>query len=167
ERAEVGDLQLAVLERVAHRVLHEGVRDDDEVTGDPGAGEERGDGREMRARPELLLAVDDEAKEGRPENEGKDAFHRERLPDDAARESGEARPVGAELEFERDAGRYADGEVDAEHAQPEARRRGRFLVVLAQRADLEEQREEREAHGELREEIMEGDGEAELQTVPE
>jgi len=97
----------------------------------------------------------------------KDAFHRKRLADDAAGEGREARPVGAELEFQWDTGSDPDREVDAQHPQPEARRRGRLGVVFPHRADLEEQREEREPHGELREEIVEGDGEAELQTMPE
>ena len=73
------------------------------------------------ARPELLLAEEEQAEERRLREEREHALHREREADHAAGVVGEARPVGAELELHRDAGDDADDEVDPEDARPEAR----------------------------------------------
>ena len=108
-------------DRMADRMLHERVRADDEVARQPAADEERHGGSEMPARTEPLLAEHEQAEKRRFEEEREQPFHRERLADDAAGVAREGRPVGAELELHRHAGDDADGEVDAEDADPEAR----------------------------------------------
>src|SRR5439155_21427852 len=80
--------------------------------------------------------------------------------DHAAGEFGEALPVGAELELHRDAGDDAGAEIQSENADPEPRRR-----VLA--AQAQEEDEQREPHRELRKQVVVGDGEAELEAMPE
>ena len=81
----------------------------------------------MKAAPkwaqlgEALLAEEEEAEESRLEEEGEDAFHGQRLADDAAGAARELRPVGAELEFHGNAGDDAEEEVDGEDFRPEAR----------------------------------------------
>src|SRR5207244_13489981 len=62
----------------------------------------------------------EEAQEGRFEEEGEDAFHGERLPDDAAGTARESRPVGPELELEGDAREDPHSEVDREDASQAA-----------------------------------------------
>jgi hypothetical protein len=81
----------------------------------------------MKAAPqciqlgEALFAEEEEAEEGRFEEEGEDAFHGEGLADDAAGAARELRPVGAELELHGNAGDDAEQEVDGEDLGPEAR----------------------------------------------
>ena len=65
------------------------------------------------------LAEQEHAEEGRLGEEGEDAFHEERLPDDAAGVVREARPVGPELELHRDAGDDAGCKGDREDLRPE------------------------------------------------
>jgi hypothetical protein len=121
----------------------------------------------MEPRPEPLPAVEEQAEEGRLEEEGEHAFHGQRLADDPSGEVAEPGPVGPELELERDPGDHADGEVHAEDAGPEAR----SLVVERApgpvRLQLEEEDEERQPHRQLGEQVVVGDGEAEVQAMPE
>src|SRR5262245_52673408 len=138
-------------------MLHERVRHDNEVAGDQGA-EKDGEGRpEVRARTEALFSEEEEAKKARLEKEGEESFHRERLPDHAAREVRELGPVRPELELERDSRHDAGREVEPENASPEAR----ALIVpsiscssvgAAERHPFEDDDQERESHRELREE---------------
>ena len=72
----------------------------------------------MHSRAQALFAKYEQAQEGRFEEEGKHSFHRQRLTDHAAGGLGEARPVGAELKFHRDAGHHAHGEIDGEDFRP-------------------------------------------------
>jgi len=48
------------------------------------------------------------------------AFHGQGLTDYAAGETGEARPVRAELELHGNAGDHAEDKIDSENASPEA-----------------------------------------------
>jgi hypothetical protein len=105
-----------------------------------------------------------EVEEGSLEKKGENSFHRKRLADDATRGSREAGPVRAELELHRDAGDHAEGKAQAKQLQPEPGGAIGFCVS-AQGHGLEHQDEQRQPHGELRKEIVEGGGEAELQTV--
>ena len=77
----------------------------------------------------------------------------------------EARPVGAELEFHGDAGDHAHGEIDGEDLRPEARRAIVVLVAGAQRHGFQNHDQQRQAHGQLRKEVMKGDGESEMQPM--
>ena len=152
---------------VAHRMLHEGVRADDEVAGEPAADEEREGGQEVPAPPEAPLPEHQQPEEARLQEEREQAFHRERVSDDASGVSREVRPVGAELELHRDAGDDADGEVDAEDADPEARGPIPPAVAGAEAESLHQDDEQGQAHRQLRKQVVEDDGEGELQPVPE
>src|SRR5437870_9334866 len=133
--------------RVAGRVLHPRTGGDDEVAREPRAQEDECGGEPVPPAPEPPLAEEEEGQEGRLEEEGEDAFHGERLADDATGRAREARPIGPELELERDARHDAHGEVDRDAAPPEAR--GAVVVRLAgpERARLEDRGAEREPQG--------------------
>jgi hypothetical protein len=93
------------------------------------------------------------------------AFHDKRLADDAARRPRERRPVGAELEFHRDAGHDAEREVDPEDLRPKARDLVVAFVGSRDGQRLDHDDEWRQAHRELWEEIVERHREGELQAV--
>ena len=164
--AEAGEQDLAVrAEPVADRVLHPGVGGDDEEAGEPGAGEDQEGGEPVGLGPEALLPEEEDAQEAGLEEEGEHAFHGEGLADHAAGGFGEARPVGAELELHGDAGDHAHGEIDGEDFGPEAGGAVVVLVAGAQRHGLEDQDQQRQSHGELREEVVKRHGEGEVQAV--
>lgn len=146
-------------------VLHPGVGNDDEETGDPGADEDHERRAEVSEFREALLAEEEEAEEGRFEEESEDAFHSKRLADDPARASRELRPVGAELEFHRNAGHHAEQEVDGEDFRPEARGLIPALLPGTQSDELHGHHQQRQAHRELREQIVERDRESKVNTV--
>ena len=150
---------------VADGMLHPRVGDDDEEAGDPRAEPDHDRGEPVQALRDALFAVKEEAEKRRLEKEAEDAFHGQRLADDAARKPGEARPVGAELELHGNAGNHAHDEVDAEDAAPETRRAIPYFAARAQRHRLERDDEQSQAHGELRKQIVEGDGEGKMQPV--
>ena len=114
---------------------------------------------------EALFAVEEEAEEGRLQEEGEGAFHGQRLTNDATREAREMRPVGTELEFHGNAGDDAEDEADAEDLRPEARRGVIAFVVLPQTNRLQRHHQRGQAHGELREEVVEGSGKCEVQPM--
>ena len=168
EGPEVAELQGAVGgDDVAHRVLHERVGADDEVAGQPAPGEQGQGGEEVPARTEAPLAEDQEPEEARLQEEREQAFHREGVADDPAGIAGEVGPVGAELELHRDARDDADGEVDAEDADPESRGVVPPAVSGAEADRLHDDDEQRQAHRQLREQVVEHDRERELQSMPE
>ena len=108
---------------VADRVLHEGVGADDEVAGQPGAGEQRDRGHQVRRAGSAAArrrragrgSVDSRKKANSPSIASV-------CPMTLAGERRESRPVGAELELHRDARDDADDEVDGEDPDPEPRR---------------------------------------------
>ncbi len=76
-----------------------------------------------------------------------------------------SRPVRAELKFHGDASDDPDGKVDAEDARPEFRRAIVAFVVGAQKFGLEIDDEQGEAHGQLRENVMERYREGKMQPM--
>jgi hypothetical protein len=161
-------LQPAVgVDRVTDRMLHERIRGDNEVAGQPAAEQQRERGDGMAAPPQTPLAEHEQAEERRFEEEGEHAFHRQRLPDDAAGDLREARPVRAELKLHRQAGDDADGEVDAEDPNPEPRRVVPLRAPGAERCSLHDDDEQRQSECQLRKQIVVDDGEGELHPVPE
>ena len=127
-RIQDEDLEVHQAERpvrgdpVPDRMLHEGIRRDDEVAGDPASDEESHRGQEVPDPREPPLAPDEQRQEARFEEEREEPLHRERLPDHAARVATEPGPVGAELKLHGDARDHADREVDAEDPDPEPSR---------------------------------------------
>jgi len=166
EGPEAGDFVDALgVDRVGDGVLHPGVGDDDEEAREPGAAEDEEGGEPVHAAGEAVLAEEKETEEGGLEEEGEDAFHGEGHADDAAGAAGELRPVGAELELHGNAGNNAEDEVDGEDLGPEAGGDVVLFLAGAEGEGFEDDDQEREAHGELREEIVVGDGEAEVDAV--
>ncbi len=70
-------------DRVAGRVLHEGVGHQDEKAREPAPRRHADGGQEMLARPEPLFSPDEGTDERALQEEGEHAFHRQRLAHDA------------------------------------------------------------------------------------
>ena len=119
----------------------------------------------MAAGAETLFAKEQQSQERGLQKKRKDTFHGERLADDAAGGSGEARPVRAELEFHRDAGHDPDGEVDSENPGPEPRGTVVMIIAGAQPNGFQDYDEQRQAHRELREDVVVGNGERKMQAM--
>src|SRR6185312_13329436 len=100
-------------------MLHPGVGGGDEV-----ARKQRAAGHGKRGEPMQPGGYPAASEEQNPEKagfqkEGERPFEREREAEDATGKGGELAPVGAELEFQRDAGNHADGKGKRENAGPE------------------------------------------------
>ena len=119
----------------------------------------------MGARAKALFTEQEQAQETGLEEEGEYAFHGERLADYAAGHFREFRPVGAELKFHGNAGNYAHGEADAEDFRPETRSAIPLFVAAPEGDCFEDQDQKSETHGELRENVVERDGEGELKAM--
>jgi hypothetical protein len=166
EVPEAGELDFVMgTEPITYGVLHPGIGGDDEVAAQPGAEEDEESGPPVSDAAELFFAVKEEAEEGGLEEEREKAFHGESLSDEAAGGFGEIGPVGAELKFHGDAGDDAEGEVDAEDFGPETCGAREVFVVGAESDGFEDDDEQGQAHGQLREEIVESDGKGEVQTM--
>src|SRR3974390_3358555 len=75
------------------------------------------------------------------------------------------RPVGAELEFHRNAGHDAEHEVNAEDSSPEAGALVIHRVVTSQCNRLEHHDEQGQAHGQLWKQVVEGGCKREAEAV--
>ena len=166
QRPKARQQNLAVRsQRVADRMLHPGVRRHDEESGKPRSQEDQEAREPVPSGSQLLFAEEKQTQETRLQEERKHALHRQRLADNAAGGLRKARPIGAELEFHGDAGDHAHGEVDGEDSRPEARRAIVVFVARAQRQRLQHYQQQRQSHGQLRKDVVEGDGESEMQPV--
>src|SRR5262249_31322330 len=146
-------------------VLHPRVGGNDEESGQPGTDADQKSGDPVAFWPEPLLAENQQPEEARFEKEREYTLHGQGLPDDTPSGFGETRPIGAELEFHRDAGYHSEGEVDGEDPDPKA---SRVVVVLASRAErdrFQNQDQQRQAHGQLGEQVMKSNREGEVQAV--
>src|SRR5205814_591359 len=119
----------------------------------------------MSDASEFFLAKEKESKKTRFEEERKYAFHCERLSDNTSCGFRKLRPIGAKLKFHGNSGHHAHGKVDAENFCPESRRLVVVLVAGAQSFGLQINQEQRQTHGQLRENIVEGYREGEVQPV--
>ena len=75
------------------------------------------------------------------------------------------RPVSAELKFHRDTRNYSHHKVDPENARPEPGCLVIAFVIVTQRHGLEIDDQRCDAHRQLREQVMEGDGKGKVQAV--
>jgi hypothetical protein len=150
---------------VAGGMLHPGVGGDDEEPGEPRAGEDQKRGDPVGLRPEALLSEQERAEEAGFQEKRKHAFHGQSLSDHPSGRFGEAGPVGPELKLHGDAGDHAHGEIDRKYFCPEPGRAVVMLVSSAHGHGLEHQDQQRQPHGQLRKEVMKGDGECKMQTV--
>ena len=152
---------------VAHRMLHEGVRGHDEESRGPSPQEDQ-EGREpVGPGRKPLPAEEEEGQEGRLQEEGENAFHGQGLADYTARSLRESGPVRAELELHGDSGDDPHGEVDPEYLPPEVRSPVESLIPAPERPGLQDEDEQTQAHCELGEEVVVGDGEGEVKPVVE
>ena len=71
---------------------------------------------------QAVPAEEEQADEGRLQEEGENAFYGERRAENVADIMGVVAPIGAELEFHRHAGRDAHREIDPKERSPEFRR---------------------------------------------
>src|SRR6266478_6306110 len=99
-------------------MLHERVRDKNEVAREPTPERNRDCSRKMSARPEPFLAPDQRANERALEKEREHSFHRQRLSNYSAGIFGKIRPVRSELKFHRNAGDDTDGKIESEDFRP-------------------------------------------------
>src|SRR5213593_1336709 len=99
-------------------MLHERIRDQNEVPGDLAAECDRDRSREMATRPESFLTPDQCADERALQEEREHSFHRQRLSDYATSVFRKVRPVRSELKFHRNAGDDADREIESEDLGP-------------------------------------------------
>src|SRR5271168_4822334 len=146
-------------------MLHPRVGEDDQVAGKPGADKHHQRGDPVEARAQTLFAEEEQAEERGFQEKGKHAFHGEGLADHAAGGFRELRPVCAELKFHRDAGDHAEGKADAEDFGPETRGVVPAFVAGAQSDGLQDEDQQGKSYGELRENVMEGDGECEEEAM--
>src|SRR5580658_1711828 len=115
----------------------------------------------MAARAEPFFSVKKKSEECGFEEESEHAFHGQSLTDYASGEAGEVRPVGAKLKFHGNSSDHAQQEIDAENLCPEARRLIVDLILATKTQGLKNNNQGRETHGQLREKIVEGNGECE------
>src|SRR5581483_8173231 len=149
----------------AHGILHPGIGCDNEKSRKPGAEKYRYRRPPLHRLTEALPAVKKKSKECGLEKEGKHSFHCQRLADHAAGEPGKMRPVRAELEFHGDPSHHSQNKVNAENPGPEAGCVVVTAVIAANGYGLQDHDQQRQAHGELRKEVMESNGKGKVQTV--
>jgi hypothetical protein len=161
---QVGELRpsLRRVEAVPDRVLHEGVRREDEVRRQDGAGRHDPHGGQMQALRQAVPAEDPEADEGRLQEEGEEALQRERRAEDVPDESRVVGPVHPELELLHDAGDHAHGEVDQEDLPEEVRELEVVRLARPVPRGLEDRGARDEPDGEGHEEEVVDRGEPEL-----
>ena len=70
------------------------------------------------ATGQALFSREEQAEECRLQKERKNAFHGQRLADDASGHARKLGPVGSELKFHRNSCNYAHDEIDPENARP-------------------------------------------------
>ncbi len=113
--------------------------------------------------PTAVPAEDEHGEEAGLEEEGEDALGGERRAEDVADEARVGRPVRAELELHDDAGGDADGEVEREDLGPELRRGLVEGLLRAQEPALEVDQHHTHADRQRREDVVEHDGQRELE----
>src|SRR5882724_8244787 len=115
-------------------MLHERIRDQNEVPGDLAADCDRDRSREMATRPESFLTPDQCADERALQEEREHSFHRERLSDHPPGVLGKVRPIRSELKFHRNPRDDTDGEIESEDLRPKPNSLVVFLVTSSERA---------------------------------
>ena len=146
-------------------MLHPGIGDDDEKARYPGTGKDHHRREPMHPFGDAFFAVEKKAQKSRFKKEAEDAFHGQRLANHAAGEAREARPVGAELELHGNAGDHAKDEVDGEDPPPEACCPVPLLAAGFECHRLEHHNQQCQSHGELGEQIVEGNGKGKVQAM--
>src|SRR5207245_9252811 len=110
-------------------MLHERIRDQNEVPGDLAAECDRDRSREMATRPESFLTPDQCADERALQEEREHSFHRPRLSDHAAGILRKVCPIRSELDFHRNAGHDAERQMRSQSLGPKSVRWCAFLFA--------------------------------------
>ena len=118
---------------VTDGMLHERIRDENEIAREPTTECNRDRGGKMSARAESFLAPDQRTDERALQKEREHAFHRQRLSDHATGVFGKVRPVRSELKLHRNAGDDADGKIKSEDLGPKPNGLVVFFVTRPQR----------------------------------
>ena len=105
----------------ANRILHPAVCNQDPQCGKVRSQCQQNRGHQVLDLAQTIPAEEEQADERRFKEERHEPFECERCTENVANVVRVVGPVRAELEFHRDAGRNAEGEVDAEQFAPEAR----------------------------------------------
>ena len=153
----------AVSEDEAHRVLHPGIGDEDPHGRHAGGEGHQPDAEAVELGRQPFPAEDPDRQEGGFQKKGQGGFDGQQRAEDVAHILGVAGPVGAELEFQGDAGHHPHGKVDDKDLSPEF---GHPPVVLVAGPDvdrLHDGDEDGEPQGQRHEEKMEKRGAGELQ----
>ena len=100
---------------------------------------------------ESLLAKQEQSQKRRFQKERKDTLHRQRLADHSAGDARKLRPIGAELKFHWNASDHSDQKIDGEDSGPESCGLVVPFVLVANRDRLQDNDQQRQPHGELRE----------------
>src|SRR2546423_1461668 len=143
-------------------MLHERIRDQNEVPGDLAAECDRDRSREMATRPESFLTPDQCADERALQEEREHSFHRQRLSDYSTGILRKVCPVRSELEFHRNAGHDSDRKIQPENLGPKSDGLIVFIIAGAERAPFPVNQEPRQPHRELWEQVVINDREPEL-----
>ena len=109
-----------VAELGTHRVLHPAIGDQDPQCAQVGAHRHQDGHHQVLRLRQPVPAEEEQADHGRLQEEGHQALDRQRRPEDVAHVVRVVGPVGAKLKLQRDAGRHAQCEIDAEELAPEA-----------------------------------------------
>src|SRR5437899_12277320 len=99
-------------------MLHERIRDENEIAGNPTAECNRDRGGKMAARAKSFLAPDQRTDKRTLQEEREHPFHRQRLANHAAGILRKVCPIRSKLKFHRDAGDDTDREVESENLGP-------------------------------------------------
>ena len=153
----------------ADRILHPAIGDQNPERRQIGAERHEESHQQMLNPGEAIPAEKKQSHESGLEDERHQTFDRERHAEHVADVMRVVRPVGPELEFERDAGGHAHHEVDAEQQAPEA---GHVAIDLAPGHHVHrfhDDQHPRQAQGERHEQevIHRGDGELQPRDVDE
>src|SRR4029077_5997793 len=115
-------------------MLHERIRDKDEVAREPTAERDRNRSGKVSARAQSFLAPDQRPNERALEKEREHPFHRQCLANYSAGIFGKIRPVRSELKLHRNAGDDPDGKIKSENLGPKSNRLVVFIIAGAERA---------------------------------
>jgi hypothetical protein len=157
-----GDVEDSVHQFHALGRVHPAVGRQDPERGQQRAQRHHAGREEMQPLGDALPAEQHHAEERGLEEERSQHFEAEQRPDHRARTLGEHRPVGADLEAHHDAAHHAHAERHGEDLQPEEIQVLPHRVARAQPAVLQEGQPARQPDRERREQDMETDDEAEL-----
>jgi len=164
QRGEIGQLGAPVAVGGADRVLHEGVRGQDEDRRDGATQRDQVHAQVVQDARQPVPAEDPQTDERRLQEEGDQGFESQRRAEDIADEAGVLRPVHTELELLHDAGDHARREVDEEKLREKLGEAQPLIVSSAQPSGLQNRDHPAGPDGHWHEEEVVDSGDPELPT---